>query len=207
MKKPQDYEKSVYLSMGLATVSYLTFALVIYAWCGKWIASPALGTAGVMVKRVSYGIALPGLIISESLSVHIAAKYVFVRILRNSRHLQSNTIVHWGTWLGCTVSISVVSFLLASAIPIFNYIIGLVGSICFSLLALVLPGCFWLYSHSKLWKGSPLEKSVFMLHILLVVLGAFMAAGGTYGTVMQINEAYASGMISSAFSCADNSGS
>ena len=109
--------------------------------------------------------------------------------------------------LGCTVSISVISFLLASAIPIFNYILGLVGSICFSLLALVLPGCFWLYSHSKLWKGSQLKKSVFMLHILLVVLGAFMATGGTYGTVMQINEAYASGMISSAFSCADNSGS
>lgn len=207
MRKPQDYRKSVYLSMGLATASYVTFALVIYAWCGKWIASPALGTAGGLVKRISYGIALPGLIVSGSLFVHIAAKYVFVRILRNSRHLQSNTAVHWGTWLGCTISISVVAFLLASAIPIFNYIIGLVGSICFSLLALSLPGCLWLYSHGHWRKGNALEKVVYLLHILLVVIGAFMAVAGTYGTVMQIKEAYASGMIPSAFSCADNSNS
>ncbi|KAL4917392.1 transmembrane amino acid transporter protein-domain-containing protein [Aspergillus aurantiobrunneus] len=207
MRKPQDYRKSVYLSMGLSTASYVTFALVIYAWCGKWIASPALGTAGGLVKRISYGIALPGLIMSGSLFVHVAAKYVFVRILRNSRHLQSNTIVHWGTWLGCTISISVISFVLASAIPIFNYIIGLVGSICFSLLALSLPGCLWLSSNSHYRRGSCSERVLYLLHILLVLLGAFMAVGGTYGTVMQIKEAYASGMISSAFSCADNSNS
>ncbi|KAJ5180972.1 hypothetical protein N7492_004182 [Penicillium capsulatum] len=207
MRTPRDYRKSVYLSMGLATASYVTFALVIYAWCGKWIASPALGTAGGMVKRISYGIALPGLIVSGSLFVHIAAKYVFVRILRNSRHFQSNSIVHWGTWLGCTISVSVISFVLASAIPIFNYIIGLVGSICFSLLALSLPGCLWLYSHAHDWKGSAVERTVYLLHVLLVLLGVFMAVGGTYGTVMQIKEAYASGMISSAFSCADNSSS
>lgn len=31
--------------------------------------------------------------------------------------------------------------------------------------------------------------------------------GGTYGVVVQIKEAYASGQIGSAFSCADNSNS
>ncbi|KAJ6130275.1 hypothetical protein N7512_003055 [Penicillium capsulatum] len=206
MRRPKDYPKAVYMSMSLVTASYLTFSLVIYAWCGKWIASPSLGSAGTTVKRVAYGIALPGLIISGCLYVHVAAKYLFVRILRNSRHLQANTIVHWGTWLSCTVGMAMISFILACAIPIFNYVLALVGSLCFAPLAISLPGWLWLYSHRDYWTGNLVRKTLFGLHILLVLLGLFMAVGGTYGVIVQINQAYADGQISSAFSCADNSG-
>ena len=45
------------------------------------------------------GIALPGLWVTCILYLHLAAKYFFVRLLRNSKHLQSNSVVHWGTWL------------------------------------------------------------------------------------------------------------
>ncbi|KAJ5317889.1 hypothetical protein N7508_002397 [Penicillium antarcticum] len=205
MRKPKDYPKAVYLSMSLVTASYLTFSLVIYAWCGKWIASPSLGSAGETVKRVAYGIALPGLIISGCLYVHVAAKYIFVRILRNSRHLQANTAVHWGTWLSCTISVAAISFVLACAIPIFNYVLALVGSLCFAPLAITLPGWLWLYSHRDYWRGDAPRKMMYAFHVFLVLLGLFMAVGGTYGVVVQIKDAYADGEISSAFSCADNS--
>ncbi|KAJ5653271.1 hypothetical protein N7490_000274 [Penicillium lividum] len=207
MRNPKDYPKAVYLSMSLVTASYLAFSLVIYAWCGKWIASPSLGSAGPTVKRVAYGVALPGLIISGCLYVHVAAKYLFVRILRNSRHLQANTVTHWGTWLGCTISMAAISFILACAIPIFNYVLALVGALCFAPLAISLPGWLWLYSHSEYRKGPVSQKTVYGFHIFLILLGAFMAIGGTYGVVVQINEAYHNGQIQGAFSCADNSGS
>ncbi|KAL5359435.1 transmembrane amino acid transporter protein-domain-containing protein [Aspergillus floccosus] len=168
MRHPRDYPKAV---------------LVIYRWCGKWIASPALGSAGETVKRVSYGVALPGLIISGSLYVHVAAKYLFVRILRESKHLQTNTVVHWGTWLACTVGLAAVSFVLASAIPIFTYVLALVGSLCFAPLAISLPGLLW------------------------ILLGLFMMVGGTYGVIVQILNAYESGKIDKVFSCVDNSSS
>ncbi|KAJ5350147.1 hypothetical protein N7541_007874 [Penicillium brevicompactum] len=205
MRKPKDYPKAVYLSMSLVTASYLTFSLVIYAWCGKWIASPSLGSAGETVKRVAYGIALPGLIISGCLYVHVAAKYLFVRILRNSRHLQANTAVHWGTWLSCTVGTAAISFVLAEAIPIFNYVLALVGSLCFAPLAISLPGWLWIYSHRDYWRGNAVRVSLYAFHVFLILLGLFMAVGGTYGVVVQINKAYRDGEISSAFSCADNS--
>lgn len=207
MRKPKDYPKAVYLSMSLVTASYLTFSLVIYAWCGKWIASPSLGSAGTTVKRVAYGIALPGLAISGCLYVHVAAKYMFVRILRNSRHLQANTVMHWGTWLGCTISMAAISFILACAVPIFNYVLALVGALCFAPLALSLPGWLWLYSHPEYRKRNLFRKAIYGLHVLLILLGLFLAVGGTYGVIVQINQAYADGAISSAFSCADNSGS
>jgi hypothetical protein len=100
-----------------------------------------------------------------------------------------------------------ISFILACAIPIFNYVLALVGALCFAPLAISLPGWLWLYSHGEYLKGNFLRKSIYAAHILLVLLGAFMTVGGTYGVIVQIKEAYADGQISSAFSCADNSGS
>ncbi|EAL91688.1 putative neutral amino acid permease [Aspergillus fumigatus Af293] len=206
MRKPRDYPKAVYLSMSFVTTSYLAFSLVIYAWCGKWIASPSLGSAGETVKRVAYGIALPGLIVSGALYVHVGAKYLFVRILRHSKHLQANTLVHWGTWLGCTITLSAISFLLASAIPIFTYVLALVGSLCYSPLAICLPGWLWLYSHQHYRRGSVGRLVIYGLHVGMILLGIFMTVGGTYGVVVQIMEAYRNGRIDQAFSCADNSG-
>jgi hypothetical protein len=94
---------------------------------------------------------------------------------------------------------------LACAIPIFNYVLALVGSLCFAPLAISLPGWLWLYSHRDYYRGNALRMTLYALHVFLVALGLFMAVGGTYGVIVQIKEAYADGEISSAFSCADNS--
>lgn len=52
-----------------------------------------------------------------------------------------NTMVHWVTWLSCTTILGALAFILAEAIPIFNYIIALVGSLCFAPLAIVRSPC------------------------------------------------------------------
>lgn len=193
--------------MSIVTASYLTFSLVVYRWCGKWVASPSLGSAGPVVKKVSYGIALIGLLVSACLYLHVAAKYMFVRILRQSRHLQRNTLTHWSVWLGCTTSLGAVGFLLGSGVPIFAYLIALAGSVCFAPLSLVLPGWLWVYDHQHYRGGTMWQRVAHGLHWLLILLGLFLTVGGTYGVVQQIIDAYASGQIDRAFSCADNSGS
>jgi hypothetical protein len=43
MRNPKDYKKPLYFCMALVTASYLAFSLVVYRWCGKWVASPSLG--------------------------------------------------------------------------------------------------------------------------------------------------------------------
>ncbi|KAF4622822.1 hypothetical protein G7Y89_g14202 [Cudoniella acicularis] len=129
MKNPKDYNKAVYVSSAIVNAAYLTFGLVVYRWCGQWVASPSLGSAGQTVKMVAYGIGMIGLIASAVIYLHVASKYVFVRILRNSKHLQANTFVHWATWLSCTFGFAFLSFILAEAIPIFNYLLALTGSI------------------------------------------------------------------------------
>jgi hypothetical protein len=207
MRRPRDYNKAVYLCMGIVTASYLTFSLVVYRYCGQWVASPSLGSAGDTVKKVAYGIGLIGLLVSACLYVHVAAKYLFVRILRNSDHLQKNSVVHWGTWFGCSLAVSVVGFLLASGIPIFNYLLALAGSLTFAPLALGLPGYLWVFDHQHFRTGTVLQRIAYWMHWLMILLAAFLTVGGTYGVIQQIITAYANGEIASAFACDDNSNS
>ncbi|KAH7346293.1 putative N amino acid transport system protein [Rhexocercosporidium sp. MPI-PUGE-AT-0058] len=149
MRQPKDFKKALFTCMAIVQIAYLSFALVVYKWCGQ-----------SYYKKVAYGIGLIGLIVSATLYLHVAAKYLF-----------QNTIIHWGTWLGCTISVSSLSFLLAEAIPIFNYLLALTGSVCFTPLAIALPGCFIR------------QKATYYAHCTLPPLGAFLCVGGTYAAV------------------------
>jgi hypothetical protein len=195
MRNPRDYRKAVYVCMGIVTAAYLCFSLVVYRWCGQWVASPSLGSAGQTVKMAAFGVGLIGLIVSGCLYLHISAKYVFVRLLRNSAHLQANTLVHWATWLACTVGLGLVAFLLVEAIPIFNYLIGLIGSFCLAPLQMSLPGYLWVYDHWHWYKGSVKQQLAYALHALFIPMGAFFFAAGNYGVIQQIIDAYANGLI------------
>jgi hypothetical protein len=192
--------------MSVVQASYLAFSLVVYSYCGRWITDPSLGSAGPTLKKVAYGVGLIGLMVSGCLYLHVAAKYVFVRILRNSSHLQRNSVVHWGTWLGCTIGLGSLAFVLAEAIPIFSFLIALTGSVCFAPIAIMLPGWLWLHDHAEYKRGGIGKKAVYAAHCILILVGAFVCVGGTYAVIKSIIAAYASGLIGSAFSCADNSG-
>jgi len=50
----------------------------------------------------------------------LPAKWVFVRALRNSRHLAHQTRTHYVAWYGCVAGCLLFSYVIASAVPIFN---------------------------------------------------------------------------------------
>jgi len=121
MRRPQDYRKAV-IPVGIMVGSvYLSLSMVVYYYCGQWIATPSLGSAGPLIKKVAYGIALPSLIVSAGIFNHTSAKITFVRLMRNSKHLQANTWQHWSLWLGLNVGFGLLAFVAAEAIPVFNY--------------------------------------------------------------------------------------
>ncbi|KAH8674035.1 transmembrane amino acid transporter protein-domain-containing protein [Xylariales sp. PMI_506] len=205
MKKPQEYKRAVLIVGVIVGSVYLSFSEVIYRWCGQWVASPSLGSAGPLLKKVAFGLALPSLIISAALFNHTGAKYVFVRVLRDSRHLQANTVVHWSTWLSINIVLGGLAFVLAEAIPIFNYLLALTGSVCFAPMSLIFPAMFWMYDFGHYRKGNAKQVAMYALHVLLILVGSLLVVGGTYGTAISIKAAYESGSMGSAFSCADNS--
>lgn len=71
MRDPAYYTRSLLFCQGSVTGIYIVIGTVIYYYCGSYVASPALGSAGVLVKKVAYGFSLPGLMVTTMLVIHV----------------------------------------------------------------------------------------------------------------------------------------
>jgi hypothetical protein len=59
LKDPKDFPKALALLQSIDITLYIVAAVVIYYYTGADVASPALGSAGLLISRIAYGIALP----------------------------------------------------------------------------------------------------------------------------------------------------
>lgn len=59
MKDPKDFPKALALLQTVDMTLYIVAAVVIYRYAGADVTSPALGSAGPLVARIAYGVALP----------------------------------------------------------------------------------------------------------------------------------------------------
>ena len=223
MADPREYPKALALCRGIATSVYLTIGIVVYYYCGDYVASPALGSAGVLMKKVCYGLAIPGLIMSMTLYLHVSttlssgrvtptnsqqitAKYIFLRILRGSKHLTANSVIHWATWLGCTSVTTIIAYCIASGIPAFGGLVSLVGALFGTLLCFQPEGIMWLYDNWHAYnRGSARWTAMVAWCVLVILIGTFLMVAGTYGSVVGLIDTFASDGGSAAWSCADNS--
>ncbi|CAG8000163.1 unnamed protein product [Penicillium olsonii] len=209
MREPQYFTRSLIICQSTVTAIYVSIGCVIYYFCGSYVASPALGSAGPTVKKVSYGFAIPGLLVTTMLFIHLPGKYIFVRALRGSKHLTSNSVVHWVSWIGCTFGVGAISYIVASAIPVFDSLVSLVGALLGTFLSFQPMGCMWLYDNWSTGKTerSPRWMAMVCWSVFVICIGTFMMVSGTYGSVVSIMDAYNSSGGSGAWSCADNSNS
>lgn len=74
MRNPALYTRSLMICQIALTAIYISIGTVIYFYCGSYVASPALGSAGALIKKVAYGIALPGLIASTVIVLHVSCE-------------------------------------------------------------------------------------------------------------------------------------
>lgn len=133
---------------------------------------------------------------------------MFVRLLRGTQHLTSNSRTHWIVWFSCTFGSALVAYIIASAIPIFGSLVSLIGALFVTVLAFEAMACMWLYDN---WKGDNRGTKRWMAMVfwssLVVVLGTFLTISGTYGSIVEIIDGYKASGGSAAWSCADNSNS
>ncbi|KAJ3524061.1 hypothetical protein NM208_g12201 [Fusarium decemcellulare] len=186
MRDPHLYPRALALCQTVVTIIFLAVGVVVYYYCGSYVSSPALGSAGATIKKASYGIAIPGLLVSGILLAHVSSKYLFVRFLRGSKHLTSNSPVHWATWLGCSFGVCLVAYILASAIPVFNGIVSLAGALFGTLLSFQPMGCMWLYDNWSRGKEQPTLRWRLMCgwSVFVIISGTFMMVAGTYGSIL-----------------------
>ncbi|KAJ4293696.1 hypothetical protein N0V90_008980 [Kalmusia sp. IMI 367209] len=206
MREPKDYNKAMFTCQGVMTGMYLLVGIVVYYYCGSFVASPALGSAGPLLKRVCYGLALPGLIVSTCLVTHYPAKYIFLRALKGSKHLVSNSRVHWMTWLSCTLGVTILAYIICSAVPNFGSLISLVGALLATFMSLQPLGAMWLYDNLKNRKRDTRWIIGVCWSSFVIIIGTYIMVAGSYAAIVGIIDDYKSGS-SGAWSCADNSNS
>lgn len=204
MKNPRDAMKAAYTLQIFATTFYAVFAAVTYIYTGPTVASPSFSSLPLKWQKAAYGIAIPNFLIAGSLYSHTAAKLLFVRFFRKSKHLHSHTVLGWSVWVALVVLMNAAAFVLAVGVPIFNYLIGIAASLFASWYTYGLAGAFWLYD-TWVYKGGmeALRRRAAMtgLNVATLVAGGFICVAGMYVSVKQIVDAYASGKVNAPFSC------
>lgn len=66
LKDPRDFPKSLALLQIVNTILYVIVAVVVYRYAGIDVSSPALGSTGHLVRKISYGIAIPTVRLSQT---------------------------------------------------------------------------------------------------------------------------------------------
>lgn len=204
MKHPTHAMRAAWVLQIFATTFYVIFAIVLYVYVGPNVASPAFSSLPIKWQKAAYGVAIPNFLIAGSLYSHTAAKLLFVRFFRKSRHLHSHTVLGWSVWIFLIVIMNAAAFVLAVGVPIFNYLIGIAASLFASWYTYGLAGMFWVFDTwvDKGGMRALMERwPMAGLSAATLIAGAFICVAGMYVSVKQIVDAYATGKVTAPFSC------
>lgn len=129
MKDPKDFPKSLCMLQGFEIVFYTVASAVIYRYAGQNVTSPALGSAGIIVRKVAYGIAIPTIVIAGVVLGHVAIKNVYVRLFRGTDVMHKRSALGVGAWIGLAAGYWIIAWVIAEAIPVFSDLVSLVSAL------------------------------------------------------------------------------
>lgn len=195
MHTPKDYIKSVLVLSILEIIIYTVTGATIYAFVGQDVKSPALLSAGHVLSRVTFGVALPVIFISGSICTTVLGRLIHGRVFRNSNIRFVNTKMGWITWISLVIFITVVAFVIAEVIPFFDNLISISSSLFITGFAFYFPAIMWFkllregeWTSMKNLATALVNGCVFLIGIAVLVLG-------TYSSVHDIVSIELSGLL------------
>ncbi|KAL4898375.1 transmembrane amino acid transporter protein-domain-containing protein [Aspergillus ambiguus] len=201
MHKPEDYVKSLWWLGGIQIVIYTLVGALLYTFVGQGVQSPALLSAGPLISRIVFGIALPVIFISGSINSTVVCRYIHGTIYRHSSTHLINTPMGWITWISLVFLVTILAWIIAEAIPIFSDLLSIISALFVSGLSFYIPPIMWF---SLLKEGSWYEKhniksAVFNAAVFLV--GIVVFGCGIYSSIAELVSKFQSGTISRTFTC------
>ncbi|KAI1487031.1 transmembrane amino acid transporter protein-domain-containing protein [Biscogniauxia mediterranea] len=202
MHTPKDFVKSIWTLGIIEIIIYTLTGALIYVFVGPDVKAPALLSAGTLLSKVAFGIALPVIFISGSINTTVAGRYIHGRIYADSVTRFINTPKGWMTWLGLISIITVVGWVIAEAIPFFDDLLSISSSLFISGFTFYFPAMMWfmLVRQGSWYAKENLLKSV--ANGVVFVIGIVVLVGGTYSSIVDIIDSYESGSVRGAFTCA-----
>ena len=186
MHTPHEYVKSIW-ALGLTEiVIYTVTGAAGYAFIGQSVQSPALTSAGDLLSRVAYGIALPVIFISGSINTVVASRLLHGRIFQNSPIRFVNTPMGWITWIVIVAAGTVVAFILAEVIPFFSDLLSLSSSLFISGFTFYFPALMWfLLLRDGDWT-SPKNLGLAAVNAVIFLIGLIVLGAGAYASINDI---------------------
>ncbi|KAH7139774.1 transmembrane amino acid transporter [Dactylonectria estremocensis] len=201
MHTPKDYMKSIWANGAMQIFIYTLTGALCYAFIGSSVQSPALLSAGGLISKIAFGIALPVIFISGSINTTVALRYVHGRLYKNSIHRYINTPIGWASWIGIVSIFTVIAWIIAETIPIFSDLLSLCSALFVSGFSFYIPGIMWF---AFLCKGKWFARENIAMSvgsIVVFIIGMVVLVGGTYATIVDIMDQISTGSDHAPFTC------
>lgn len=202
MHTPRDFVKSIW-ALGLIEIAIYTLTgALVYAFVGQDVQSPALLSAGDLISKIAFGVALPVIFISGSINTTVVARYIHGRMYKNSVIRFVNTKMGWVTWLVLITVITIIAFVIAEVIPFFSDLLSICSSLFISGFTFYFPAMMWfmLIRKGKWYAKENLVKSI--ANGIVFVIGIVVLVGGTYASIDDIIRQFNDGSLRGVFTCA-----
>lgn len=169
---------------------YVVVAVVIYRYVGHDVTSPALTSASPTVAKVAWGVAMPTIIVAGVVNASIAAKNMYVRIWhdwRGQRGVMSEKSARsYGSWAAICALLWALAWLIASAIPVFSDLLGLLGALFCSWFTLGLPSVFWFWMYKGRWFEDWSKRLQFVLNTLIFLICCVIVSNSPPESINQL---------------------
>ncbi|ORY24450.1 transmembrane amino acid transporter protein-domain-containing protein [Naematelia encephala] len=205
MREPRDFPKALAALTIMQLILFTIAAAVGYNYMGQYATAPSIGSLSEpWARKSAFAFVLVPTVVIGAIYSNVAAKFVFKRILGNTKHAHSHSAIGWGVWIGITVGIWAVGFILGNVIPSMGDFLSIMSAAFDSFFGFI----FWAvaYYHlnrGKLFRG-PWKIVLTIINAIILCLGLFMLGPGLYTSIEAIIDDYA-GSVRKPFSCASNS--
>jgi len=203
MERPQDFPKALAVLTGISAFLFICPPAIGFHYLGQYSTAPAFGSLGpTAYKKGSFGPVIVTTLIIGVIYANVSAKFIYFRIMGNSRHAHSNTIIGWGVWGLVMAAIWFIAFIFAEVIPSMGDFLSLLGAAFDSFFGFIFFAvAYWHLYRGKLFAG--VGRSIMtVIHIFVMMVGLFLLGPGLYAAVEAIIADY-SGSTTPAFSCSN----
>ncbi|KAK4173710.1 amino-acid permease [Triangularia setosa] len=201
MHTPSDYPQAIF-TLGIFEIFLYTLTgALVYAFVGHDVQAPALLSAGPLMSKVAFGVALPVIYISGSINTVVCARYIHGKWFKDSVIRYVNTPMGWITWIGVDAAITLLAFIVAEAIPFFSPLLAICAAIFLSGFTFYFPAIMW-FMFIKEGKWTPWNLLLGALNVVAFIVGMVILGLGTYSAVKDIAVRYETGAVGTSFGCA-----
>jgi hypothetical protein len=223
MEKPEDFPKALAV-LQISDISlYCVVAVVVYRFAGAEVTSPAFGSAGILISKIAYGIAIPTvsyaafcsrlfliLKLDSHCGCHLRARLVHLYLptdrpavtLTKDMEGMGSMGRHYTHSLGNCMdccrkarfpSLSFTTSLIQRSIPVFNNLLALISSLFASWFTYGISGWFWLHINWGKCTSSKRKMLGSLASWGVVLIGCVSCFVGLYTSIYAIHQGYNKG--------------